>query len=202
LHEFSQISGRVSVLVRSHPETIRLARGSTHRLAASPRSRCESQALPQGLALTYSGAVRRSLTIAFAVALALATLAPLFRDARQDSFPFSTYPMFARTIDKRWLLFAEGVGKRAPVRLGPELVANDEPMQAMRTLKLAAQQGGPALESLCARIAERVAASASLGPVRRVRIVQALFDPIAYFEVLAAPEQRKILQECRVPRHR
>jgi hypothetical protein len=146
--------------------------------------------------------VRRSLTIAFAVALALATLAPLFRDARQDSFPFSTYPMFARTIDKRWLLFAEGIGKRAPVRLGPELVANDEPMQAMRTLKLAAQQGGPALESLCARIAERVAASASLGPVRRVRIVQALFDPIAYFEVLAAPEQRKILQECRVPRHR
>jgi hypothetical protein len=73
-------------------------------------------------------------------------------------------------------------------------------MQAIRTLKLAAQQGGPALESLCARIAARVAASESLRSVRRVRIVRALFDPIAYFEVAAAPEQREILQECRVPK--
>jgi hypothetical protein len=146
--------------------------------------------------------VRRYSTITLAAALALATLAPAFRDARQDSFPFSTYPMFARTIDKRWLLFAEGVGKRAPLRLGPELVANDEPMQAMRTLKLAAQQGGPALASLCARIAGRVAASKSHDSVRRVRIVRASFDPIAYFEVLAAPEQREMLQECRVPRRR
>jgi len=152
--------------------------------------------------LTYIRAVRRWLTIGFAGALTLATVSPLFRDARHDSFPFSTYPMFARTIDKRWLLFAEGVGKREPVRLGPELVANDEPMQAMRTLKLAAQRGRPTLESLCARIARRVATSGSLRSVRRVRIVQALFDPIAYFEVLAAPEQRKVLQECRVPRHR
>lgn len=132
----------------------------------------------------------------------LATAAPLLRDARQDSFPFSTYPMFARTIDKRWLLFAEGVSKRETVRLGPELVANDEPMQAMRTLKLAARQGGPALERVCARIAARVAGSASLRSVKRVRVVRALFDPIAYFEVLAAPEQREILEECRVPRYR
>ena len=154
------------------------------------------------LTLTYSGTVGRWLTVAFAAVLALATLAPLLRDAGQDSFPFSTYPMFARTIDKRWLLFAEGVGKREPVRLGPELVANDEPMQAMHTLKLAARQGGPALERLCARIAERVAASGSLGSVTRVRVVRALFDPIVYFEVLAAPEQLEILQECRVPRHR
>jgi hypothetical protein len=152
--------------------------------------------------LTYSGTVRRRSTIIFSGALVLATLAPAFRDARRDSFPFSTYPMFARTIDKRWLLFAEGIGKRASLRLGPELVANDEPMQAMRTLKLAAKQGGPALVSLCRRIAERVAASKSHGSVRRVRIVRALFDPIGYFEVLAGPEQRQTLQECRVPRHR
>ena len=142
------------------------------------------------------------MKIVLSGALALATAAPLLRDARQDSFPFSTYPMFARTIDKRWLLFAEGVSKREAVRLGPELVANDEPMQAMRTLKLAARQGGPALERICARIAERVAASESLRSVKRVRVVRALFDPIAYFEVHAAPEQREVMEECRVPRHR
>jgi hypothetical protein len=182
--------------------TIRLARGSNERFVISRASRCESQSLPQRLASTYSGVVQRWLTIVVAVALALATAAPLLRDARQDSFPFSTYPMFARPIDKRWLLFAEGVSKREAVRLGPELVANDEPMQAMRTLKLAARQGGPALERVCARIAERVAASESLRSVTRVRLVRALFDPIGYFEVLAAPEQREVLEECRVRRRR
>jgi hypothetical protein len=142
----------------------------------------------------------RWLTVALAGALTLATIAPAFRDARQDSFPFSTYPMFARTLNKRSLLFAEGVGKRVTQRLGPELVANDEPMQAMRTLKLAATQGQPALHQLCQRIAVRVAASESLGSIKRVRITRGLFDPIAYFEVLAAPEQREVLEECRVPR--
>ena len=146
--------------------------------------------------------MRRSSNIALAVVVALATLAPVLRDARQDSFPLSTYPMFARTIDKRWLLFAEGVSKRVTQRLGPELVANDEPMQAMRTVKLAYQQGQPALHRLCVRIAERVAASDSLRSVKRVRITRGLFDPIAYFEVVAAPEEREVLAECRVGRDR
>jgi hypothetical protein len=146
--------------------------------------------------------VPRWPNIALALAVVLATLAPIFRDARQDSFPFSTYPMFARTLNTRWLLFAEGVGKRVTERLGPELVANDEPMQAMRTLKLAHEQGPPALRQLCVRIAERVAAADSLGSVKRVRITRGLFDPIAYFEVLAEPAKREVLVECRVRRNR
>jgi hypothetical protein len=145
--------------------------------------------------------VPRWSNVAFALAIALATLAPVFRDAGDDSFPFSTYPMFARTLDTRWLLFAEGVGKRVTQRLGPELVANDEPMQAMRTLKLAHRQGQPALDRLCGRIAERVAASQALVSVKRVRITRGLFDPIAYFEVLAEPVKREVLVECRVRRN-
>jgi hypothetical protein len=108
--------------------------------------------------------------------------------------------MFARTMSKRTIVFAEGTGTSSPKRLGPEFIANDEPMQAQRTLSNAAKSGTPALRALCARIAERVASSAELQEIRRVRIVRALFDPVRYFEVHPEPEQREVLSQCRVRR--
>jgi hypothetical protein len=134
---------------------------------------------------------------------ALATLEPALRALPfdQDSFPLSTYPMFARTLDKRVIVFAEGVGKASRVvRLGPELVANDEPMQAQRTLRRAASDGRPALRKLCARIAERAAAAHELAEIRRIRIVRGAFEPLRYFEVDAAPQDREVLEQCRVRR--
>ena len=144
----------------------------------------------------------RPLALVVGVAVTLATLSPSLRSApfADDSYPFSTYPMFARTMTKRVIVFAEGTGTPSPKRLGPELVANDEPMQAQRTLSNAAKAGKPALRVLCARIAERVASSAELKEIRRVRIVRALFDPLRYFEVDAEPEQREVLSQCRVRR--
>jgi hypothetical protein len=146
--------------------------------------------------------VSRPLALIVGIALTLATLSPSLRSApfADDSYPFSTYPMFARTMTKRVIVFAEGTGTPSPKRLGPELVANDEPMQAQRTLSNAAKSGTPALRVLCARIAERVASSTELKDVRRVRIVRALFDPVRYFEVAAEPEQREVLSQCRVRR--
>jgi len=146
--------------------------------------------------------VTRRWALFVGVAITLATLAPSLRSApfADDSYPFSTYPMFARTMTKRVIVFAEGVGAAGPTRLGPQFVANDEPMQAQRTLNNAAKSGASALRPLCARIAERVAKSAPLTGVRRVRIVRALFDPILYFEVGAEPEQREVLSQCRVRR--
>jgi hypothetical protein len=136
------------------------------------------------------------------IAVTLATLSPSLRGApfADDSYPFSTYPMFARTMTKRVIVFAEGTGTPSPKRLGPEFVANDEPMQAQRTLSNAAKAGAPALRALCARIAERVAGSTELKEIRRVRIVRAVFNPVRYFEVGAEPEEREVLNQCRVRR--
>ena len=144
----------------------------------------------------------RPLALLVGIALTLATLSPSLRSSpfADDSYPFSTYPMFARTMTKRVIVFAEGTGAASPKRLGPVFVANDEPMQAQRTLSNAAKSGAPALRALCARIAERVATSAELTEIRRVRIVRALFDPVRYFEVSAEPEQREVLSQCRVRR--
>jgi len=135
--------------------------------------------------------------------MTLAVLAPCLSRApfADDSFPLSTYPMFARVLEKRVIVFADGVTAEADSkRLPPELVANDEPMQAQRTLRLAATSGRKALRTLCGRIAERVAQKADLGAVSRVRIVQGVFDPVKYFEGGGAPESREVLIECRVRR--
>lgn len=143
----------------------------------------------------------RPLRSLFGVALVVATAAPLLRDARHDSYPLSTYPMFARVLRQPTLTFAEGLTKSDhAVRLPPEMIANDEPMQAMRTLKLTANGGRPALKRLCSAIAERVAVTSRYAEVQRVRIARARFDPLAYFEADSPREDQERLVECRVRR--
>lgn len=126
-------------------------------------------------------------------------LVPVFRGAHDDAFPFSTYPMFAQRRDRPLLHVAEGVtDARETVALPPELVANGPVMQALGTLARAAAQGPVALKPLCQRIAGNVAASPKFASVRRVQLVAARFDPIRYFEVGPEPEERRVLQRCRV----
>jgi hypothetical protein len=147
--------------------------------------------------------VSRPLRSLFGVAVVAATAAPLLRDATHDSYPFSTYPMFARVLRQPRLTFAEGLKKSGEaVRLPPEMIANDEPMQAMRTLKLTANDGRQALKRLCAAIAERVGATPRYGEVQRVRIARARFDPLAYFEADSPREEQERLIECKVRRAR
>jgi hypothetical protein len=147
--------------------------------------------------------VSRPLRAIFGVALVLGSAAPLLRDARHDSYPFSTYPMFARILQRPQLTFAQGLRRSGPaVRLPPELVANDEPMQAMRTLKLTASAGPDALARLCATIAERASLQPRFADVRRVRIARARFDPLRYFENDAPAPESETLVECRVRRPR
>lgn len=141
------------------------------------------------------------LTRVGGIALLALTLLPVFRPASEDGFPFSTYPMFAQRRDRPLLHLAEGVTDTGEtVALPPELVASGSVMQALGTLQRAAAQGAPALKPICERIAERAAASKSLLRIRRVQLVAARFDPIGYFEGRREPEQRQVLQRCRVRR--
>ncbi|RYZ04218.1 MAG: hypothetical protein EOO73_24330 [Myxococcales bacterium] len=137
----------------------------------------------------------------FGVALALAVAAPVLRDAEADSYPLSTYPMFARVLNQPRLTFAEGVSAAGlATRLPPRIVGSDEPMQAMRTLKLTADGGKRALKRFCAVMAERVAAEPAFAELRQVRIMRAQFDPIRYFEAGPLPENSEKLAQCSVKR--
>jgi hypothetical protein len=141
----------------------------------------------------------RCLTLGWGLSLLILALFPVFRRADDDAFPFSTYPMFAHRRDRPLLHIAEGVTDgRETISLPPELVANGPVMQALSTLARAASQGSVALKPLCQRIASNVAASPRFARVRRVQLVAARFDPIRYFEVGPEPEERRVLQRCRV----
>jgi hypothetical protein len=151
--------------------------------------------------LVYVPAVTGVLRTVFGLGVVLATAAPLLRAARDDSYPFSTYPMFARVLDKPELTVAVGVtAAREVLRLPPEMIANEEPMQAMRTLRQAGNGDRSALRALCSSIATRVARTPAFSQVRVVRIVRARFDPLTYFEGAPEPEQAQRLLQCRVKR--
>ena len=129
----------------------------------------------------------------------MAAATPVLRAARDDSYPLSTYPMFARVLDKPELTVAVGVTAAREVRrLPPEMIANDEPMQAMRTLRRAGNGDKRALKALCASIAARVAHTPAFAQVRQVRIVRARFDPLIYFEGAPEPEHAERLMQCKV----
>jgi hypothetical protein len=142
-----------------------------------------------------------SRVVAFSWGLGLVALTalPVLRLPERDAFPFSTYPMFATPRDKPTLLVAEVTTEgRESLAIPPQLVANGPVMQAMSTLSRAEQQGPEALHQLCLRIARRVKDAPELAGARRVQIVSARFDPIAYFETGPKPEARRVLERCSV----
>lgn len=125
---------------------------------------------------------------------------PAFRDASADSYPLSTYPMFARPRERPVLHFAEGVDAQGKAhKLAPRLVGSDEVMQAGATVRRAVEGGARAQKRLCKDIAARVAKSAH-PEVTRVRLVRATFDPVAYFTETPEPVERAVRGECKVPR--
>lgn len=140
--------------------------------------------------------VSRSL---FGLLIVVATATPLLRSARNDSYPLSTYPMFGRALDKPDLTVAVGITTLGQeLRLPPEMVATDQPMQAMRTLRQAGNGDRRTLKALCASIAARVAGAPAFSQVVTVRIVRARFDPLTYFEGSPKPERAQRLTSCSV----
>lgn len=141
--------------------------------------------------------------VAYVVGFGLlgAVAAPAFGEPGDDSFPFSTYPMFARPKTKTVVAFAEGLERGGrPVRLAPELVANDEAMQVAHTVRRAIRGGPERKAALCQRISQRVARTAALDAIVSVRLVLGRFDSVGYFLGASEPEARTIEHECAVPR--
>ncbi len=122
---------------------------------------------------------------------------------RYDSFPWSSYPMFAhsRKTSKTVVHHAVGYtedGERR--RLPPRLVANDEVLQAAATIRNEIRRGGRRSRALCRRIARNTAASPAYDEVVRVEIVTDHYDCIEYFAGDIAPKRSKVHASCPVLR--
>ena len=86
------------------------------------------------------------------------SLWPAFRRPPIDSFPFSNYPMFA--CKKGHPVVHSIVGTTVDgdrIRVPPEVIANDEVMQAYRTVRAAVMKNRAATGLLCRDTEKRIA---------------------------------------------
>lgn len=122
-----------------------------------------------------------------------ATLSPLRRDPNLDSFPLSTYPMFAhdkgRELRLAYVLGLTATGARR--YLTPRLVGSGEVLQAMRIIDRALRDPRE-LAPLCARIAARVRDHDEYRDVVTISIVVGVHDVIDFLVAdRIGPEQER-----------
>ncbi len=109
-------------------------------------------------------------------------LEPAWRPTAPDSFPASSYPMFAYRPEDPWVFTVVGADSSGKEhRLSPSLITGShEVMQAATTVQLAIFAGESAQSRLCRDVAERIAAS-ELETLRQAKVIGQRFDPIRYF---------------------
>jgi hypothetical protein len=144
--------------------------------------------------------VQRCIGLAVGLGATAAVLSPLATmDA--DSFPISSYPMFARPRGQPTLFAAiaraaDGSERRLP----PSAVGSSEVLQTKVLIQRSVEQGPQAMQALCRTIAERVAASPEARELRSVEIVRRRYDPIAYFVSGPEPLEQERLDSCKLPK--
>jgi hypothetical protein len=135
---------------------------------------------------------------AYAVSLVLAGVValPLVGVVRSDSFPVSTYPMFAGargsvvSLPSAVAIGPDGQRDRLP----PGLVAGEQVIQAFETLRQAIRGGADRTDALCARIASRLDPEHAAS----VEIVTERFDAISYFAGEREPLASQVHARCDV----
>jgi len=141
---------------------------------------------------------RRIPAYALGFGATLAVLSPLGTGAA-DSFPISTFPMFARAPGTPTLHAVLGISADGGEhRLPPALVASGEVLQTKVMIERSVASGEAAMAELCSGIAQRVANSDG-PPLRYVDIVRRRYDPVAYFVSGPAPLEQERLLRCPVP---
>lgn len=119
--------------------------------------------------------MRLSLRIAGPIVAAVVVLSPMLREPTDDTYPLSTYPMFAfdRGAEHDIATAVEIDDDGVAARLSPKLIAGtDEVILASVTVKRSIARGEADL--LCAEIAER------LGPGRTVEVRVETLDVVAF----------------------
>jgi hypothetical protein len=120
-----------------------------------------------------------------------------------DSFPISSYPMFAHPRGQPTLYAA--VARAADgreLRLPPSAIGSSEVLQSKVLIQRSVERGPEATLELCRSIAERVARSPEAPGLRSVEIVRRRYDPIAYFVSGPEPLEEQRVQSCPLPSDR
>jgi hypothetical protein len=143
--------------------------------------------------------MRRGAALSLGLGATLAVLSPLLA-MDGDSFPISSYPMFARPRGQPTLFAAiaraaDGSERRLP----PSAIGSSEVLQTKVLIQRSVEQGPEATQALCRSIAERVAASPGSSELVAIEIVRRRYDPIGYFVSGPKPLEQERLERCSLP---
>jgi hypothetical protein len=149
--------------------------------------------------MSCTDATRRLLGYAIGLGATALVLSPLLSGAA-DSFPVSTYPMFARPRGQP-ILYALVVTARDGTegRVPAALVASGEVLQAKVLIQRSVEHGPAAMQALCEATAAKLAASAEGDTPSFVDVVRRRYDPISYFTRGPTPIDQERLFRCTVP---
>jgi len=166
------------------------------------------QAVNRGRDHCYNHAVplaERVRALAVSAVVLAAVLWPLTWIPDRDSFPLSSYPMFAHNRRSAVLtaVYAVATDQRGERRyVPPELIGNREVLQARAVLDRAARGGKKGVAILCREVAEKIAAGqggAQMSGTVEVQILRGRHDAGAYFETGLLGEEH-VLGHCPVER--
>jgi hypothetical protein len=138
----------------------------------------------------------------FAYGLSIVTLGAVVSPmlAARDSFPLSTYPMFAHTrpsvVDIDHLVAIDAQGGRRIVP--PSLVARGEVLQAKAMIDGTVQRGRRATALLCREVAARLAQDAAWADMRTLEVRRDSFDVLGYFSGQREPQSSRVHARCRI----
>jgi hypothetical protein len=138
------------------------------------------------------------LAYALGLGLPCLVLSPLLTGAA-DSFPLSTYPMFAQARGQPTLHSMVALGGAHERRLTPPLVGSKEVLQSKVLIQRSVEGGTESMAELCAAAAARVAQAPGFEDARSVAIVARRYDPIGYFVNGPTPLEEQRLFECALP---
>jgi hypothetical protein len=144
---------------------------------------CERPQYALGLALLFTAAV----------------FAPMALD-RADSFPLSTYPMFAKHRGQPRMVKLVAVTDDGQVAVPPDMLGTREVLQAKVLLDRVARGGARQRANFCRQTAARLATRSEAATWNQLRLTEVRFDPIRYFYNGAQPESEKVLTTCPVSR--
>lgn len=116
--------------------------------------------------------------------------------AAKDSFPLSTYPMFAKPRGNPELVNLVALTTSGEkVSVGPRFLGTSEVMQAKAELNRVARTNAKARKRFCESVAARVSQEPRL-EWRELQLQRLRFDPINYFENGSKPLSTELLTSC------
>jgi len=115
-----------------------------------------------------------------------------------DSFPLSTYPMFAKHRGQPTMVKLLASSATGSVPVPPDLLGTGEVLQAKVLLERIAARPAPKRQQFCEQTARRLARLPQAAGWQTLQLVRVKFDPIEYFYNAARPLSRKVVAQCSV----